>query len=152
MSLIPIDDDAYRQVITYLRESSPLVQESLLGLVGQTSNGKVIFIPDSYRKGYLDSLLPGGERPLYTFNLGIVGQLSDGTWVFPPSYDSGLADGSNNLRFAVLAEGEKRLFERNRTLQSQQDELRMQLDEAKRKIDELERHASETKGNSSGKQ
>lgn len=151
MSLIPIDDDAYRQVITYLRESSPIVQESLLGLVGQTSNGKVIFIPGSYRKGYLDSLLPSGERPLYTFNLGIVGQLSDGTWVFPPSYDSGLADGSNNLRFAVLAEGEKRLFERNRTLQSQQDELRRQLDEAKRKIDELERHLSETKGNSSDK-
>jgi hypothetical protein len=151
LSLIPIDDDAYRQVIAYLRESSPIVEERLGGLVGQTSNRKVIFVPGSYRKGYFDSLLPSGERPQYTFNLGIVGQLSDGTWVFPPSYDSGLAEGSDNLRFAVLAEGEKRLFERNRTLQSQQDELRRQLDEAKRKIGELERHVSETEGNGSGK-
>jgi hypothetical protein len=150
--MVPIDDDAYRQVVTYLRESSPVIQESLLGLVGQTSSGKIIFIPGSYRKGYLDSLRPSGERPQYTVNLGIVGQLSDGTWVFPPSYDGGLVDGSNSLRFAVLAEGEKRLFEQNRTLQSQQDELRRQLDDARRKIDQLERHVNEPEESNSGKE
>ena len=44
-----------------------------------------------------------------------VGQTSGGDWVFLPSYFQGVDAARNELRFALLAEGQRRLF--NETLE-----------------------------------
>lgn len=114
-----------------LREVSPIASRQLLGLVGQTQDGSTVFLPGSYEKGYADSLLPPGLRPYYTWNLLVIGQLSDGTFVFPPSYESGRNHGRNDLRFAILAEGEKRLARDNQDLRNNLDQLRDEISRLK---------------------
>jgi hypothetical protein len=127
MSLAPTHPEDYRNAIAKLSEVSPIASKQYLGLVGQTQDGNMVFIPGSYEKGYADSLLPPGLRPYYTWNLLVVGQLSDGTFVFPPSYESGLNHGRNDLRFAILAEGEKRLARENQDLWNSLDQLRDEI-------------------------
>lgn len=123
MSLASTNPEDYRNAIVRLREVSPVASKQWLGLVGQTQDGSTIFLPGSYEKGYADSLLPPGLRPYYTWNLLVIGQLSDGTFVFPPSYESGLNHGTNDLKFAILAEGEKRLARDNQDLRLRLDQL-----------------------------
>ena len=118
MSISPVNPDDYNNALAKLRQKSPIVHKQFLDLLGQTSEGNTVFLPGSYEKGYRNSLFPTEQRPYYVLNLGIIGQLSDGTWVFPPSYDNGLNRGSNDLRFSVLAEGELRLMHRSQELEA----------------------------------
>ena len=117
----------YDHALQNLRRVNPIASEQFLGLTGTTRDGRFVFVPSSYRMGYQNATLPAAQRPNYTLNLGIIGQLSDGHWVFPPTYDAGLRDGSNDLRFAVLAEGEKRLFDENQGLHQEIEELRSKI-------------------------
>jgi len=78
-------------------------------LVGTTKYGQTVFFPDSYLKGYRNVL---NRNELWIrLDLFVIGQLSDGSWGFLPSYREGMTDGKNELRFAILAEGQRRLFE-----------------------------------------
>jgi len=81
--------------------------------------------------------------------LGLIGQLSNRTWIFMPSYDRGLALGNerqNNLKFAILAEGERRLFQEVQSQRQSQAQLEAQLGDALAKIKELQEQ-NESKGN-----
>jgi hypothetical protein len=109
LSITPTTPEDYNNAISKLRATLPVANKEWLGLIGRTSNGETIFLPGSYEKGYTDSLLPSSQRPDYAWNLLFIGQLSDGSIVFPPSYDNGRSHGMNDLRFALLAEGEIRL-------------------------------------------
>lgn len=137
MSAPSIVDDDYHRALAFLRSNSPITEEIFFRLVGRTINGGFVFLPQSYRKGYRDSLLPDGERPHYILNLVIIGQLTDGTLVFPPSYDEGLKAGLNDLRFAILAEGEKRLFQETHKLSRDNKELQKKLLETQEMAKEL---------------
>ena len=111
------ETDLARAVIN-LQQQPPVSQKYMFGLVGQTTNGRTVPFPSSYEKGYFDALLPPSNRPVYILNLIIIGQLSNGSWVFPPSYDAGVQGGLQALKFAVLAEGERRLFNEMHSLRN----------------------------------
>jgi hypothetical protein len=133
MSISPANPEDYSKALAKLRQTDPIASKQLFDLIGQTSEGNVVFLPGSYEKGYRDSLLPRQQRPFYVVNLGIIGQLSDGTWVFPPSYDSGMNRGSNDLRFAILAEGQMRLVQRNQELERSFALMQEEFDRLKKK-------------------
>lgn len=146
-SITPTNQEDYRNAIARLREASPITNKQWLGLVGETMEGDTIFIPGSYEKGYSDSLLPPTQRPHYTWNLLIIGQLSDGTLVFPPSYDSGRSRGINDLKFAVLAEGERRLARKNQELEASNTQIKATLEQANTKLEQLQDEIGDIKNN-----
>lgn len=149
MSLSPINPEDYNKALARLRESPPLIGKQMLGLVGHTRDGSLVFIPSSYEKGYSDSLLPPAQRPYYTLNLGVIGTLSDGTLVFPPSYDSGRTHGSTDLKFAILAEGEKRLIQQHLEFEANQrqvkDDFEAKLSQAFSKVKQLQEEVDSLK-------
>jgi hypothetical protein len=128
MSLANYPED-YENALAKIRNTKPVIRKQMLGLIGNGCDGSLIFIPGSYEKGYSDSLRRPGERPSYILNLGLIGKLSDGTWVFPPSYDAGLANGTNDLKFAILAEGEKRLMNQAQEFEAAQRQMRADIDQ-----------------------
>ncbi len=130
------DTEDYERALARLRQTSPITSRQLAGLVGQTQNGNAIFIPGSYERGYSDSLRPISQRPYYVVNFGIIGQLSDGRWVFPPSYDSGLNQGSTDLKFAILAEGQRRLVRQIAEFETTQTRLMNELEQARAKLEQ----------------
>jgi len=126
--------DEFERALARVRATSPVASKHILGLVGQTPDGRAVFIPGSYEKGYQDSLLPPTQRPHYLTNLGIIGQLSNGIWVFPPSYNDGLSQGMNDLKFAILAEGQRRLIQQIRELESTQLRLANELEQTRTRL------------------
>jgi hypothetical protein len=77
--------------------------------MGKTKEGNVCYFPESYRKGYQDFL--DGRKLLIELELLAIGQSSGGDWVFLPSYFQGIEAARNELKFALLAEGQRRLFD-----------------------------------------
>ncbi len=144
MTLQPSGED-YERALARLRETSPIASKQIFGLVGQTPNGNAIFIPGSYEKGYFDSLMPPAQRPRYTTNLGIIGQLSDERWVFPPSYDRGLDQGTSDLKFAILAEAERRLISQMQDLEATQAKLMSELEQTRIKLEQMREELSHLK-------
>jgi chromosome segregation ATPase len=73
----------------------------------------------------------------------LVGLLSDGSWVFLPSYRDGINDAKNELKFAILAEGQRKIFEDNKRsnsdLEKQHKELEELYEENKNIKDELDK-------------
>lgn len=124
---VPTDSSDYDNALASLQTFNPIASEQFWGLTGTTHGGRLVWVPASYRMGYRNAAMQSNRRPQYSLNLGIVGQLTDGRWVFPLSYDEGLRDGLNDLRFAVLAEGERRLFNENRRLQREIELLRAKI-------------------------
>ena len=77
--------------------------------MGKTKAGHMCYFPESYRRGYQDFL--DGRNLLIELELFAVGQTSVGDWVFLPSYFQGVDSARNELKFALLAESQRRLFE-----------------------------------------
>ncbi len=140
--LSPLERNDFIQKLTTLRHQNVVPSRGYLDVYGFTDTGDFVLAPNSYSRGYQDSFLPPDQRPSLGLNLlGIFGQLSDGTWIFIPSYNSGLTRGAerqNNLKFAILAEGERRLFRELQTQRQSQSELEIQLRQAQEKIASLQ--------------
>src|SRR5580692_8451651 len=143
MSIAPTNPEDYNKALAELLGKSPVVGKQMLGLVGQKSSGGMVFFPGSYEKGYGDSLLPVMQRPYYTLNLGILGQLSDGSIVFPPSYDEGRNQGSNDMKFAILAEGEKRLFRQQQAFEASQAVIKAEFEREREQLHSIVRKLQE---------
>jgi hypothetical protein len=139
MSISPVNPEDYNRAITNLRRVSPIANKQLLGLVGETREGNLVLIPGSYERGYSNALLPPNQRPHYTLNLGIIGQLSDGTLVFPPSYNSGLSHGLNDLRFTIMVEVQKRQANRNQETATALEATQAKLRELQEEVDRMKR-------------
>ena len=77
--------------------------------VGKTKEGTICYFPESYRKGYQDFL--EGRKLSIELEPFAIGQSSAGDWVFLPSYFQGVDAARNELKFALLAEGQRRLFD-----------------------------------------
>jgi len=151
-SLTPYERQSYLDRIEQVRNQNVISEKGLLELYGYTENGEFILAPNSYSRGYQDSFLPPNQRPYVVVNLlGIFGKLSNGSWIFIPSYNQGLTLGTqrqNDLKFEVLAEGERRLYQeiqlQKKELKEQKDsqsDIEKQLNEALRKIEELEKRS-----------
>ena len=73
----------------------------------------------------------------------LIGLLSDGNWVFLPSYRDGINDAKNELKFAILAEGQRRILEDNKRANSELDKQRITADEYRKEKDEMQRQLKE---------
>ncbi len=154
--LTPYERQTYLDRIEQVRNHNVIADKGFLDLYGHTESGEFILGPNSYSRGYRDSFLPANRRPYLVVNLfGVFGKLSDGSWIFIPSYNRGSNLGTqrqNDLKFEVLAEGERRLYQemqlQKKELEEQkksQSDIERQLNEALRKIEELESERNEKK-------
>ncbi|MGH9974221.1 MAG: hypothetical protein ACRD8Z_00065, partial [Nitrososphaeraceae archaeon] len=117
----PISQPEQETIINSLKNIDPIAYHYYFNLfLGKTKEGTVCYFPESYRKGYQDFL--EGRKLLMELELLAVGQTSEGDWVFLPSYFQGVDAARNELRFALLAEGQRRLF--NETSKAGQEALK----------------------------
>ena len=106
----PISQLDQETIINSLKNIDPIAYHYYFNLfMGKTKEGTVCYFPDSYRKGYQDFL--DGGKLLIELELFAVGQSANGDWVFLPSYYQGVDAARNELKFALLAEGQRRLFD-----------------------------------------
>ena len=108
-------------IINSLRDIDPIAYDYYFNpFIGKTKEGEVCYFPERYRKGYQDFL--DGQKLLMELEGLAVGQTSGGDWVFLPSYFQGVDAARIELRFALLAEGQRRLF--NETSKAGQEALK----------------------------
>jgi hypothetical protein len=106
----PISPSEQEIIINSLKNTDPITYHYYFNLfVGKTKEGTVCYFPESYRKGYQDFL--DGRKLLIELEPLAIGQSSAGDWVFLPSYFQGVDAARNELKFALLAEGQRRLFD-----------------------------------------
>jgi hypothetical protein len=97
-------------IVNSLKNMNPITYHYYFNpFMGKTKEGSVCYFPESYREGYQDFL--DGRKLLIELELLAIGQSSSGEWVFLPSYFQGADAAKNELRFALLAEGQRRLFD-----------------------------------------
>ena len=97
-------------IVNSLKKMNPITYHYYFNpFMGKTKEGSVCYFPESYRKGYQDFL--DGRKLLIELELLAIGQTSGGDWVFLPSYFQGIDAARNELKFALLAEGQRRLFD-----------------------------------------
>lgn len=117
----PISQLEQETIINSLKTIDPIAYHYYFNLfLGKTKEGTICYFPESYRKGYQDFL--DGRKLLMELEVLAVGQTSGGDWVFLPSYFQGVDAARNELRFALLAEGQRRLF--NETSNAGQEALK----------------------------
>ena len=124
---LPVEDTPeYQRQIVRLSAQEPVATD--FWAVGQDHTGSWFIHPNSLRAGYQDALRPWSQRRSLAWDFGIIGGLTDGTLVFPPTYRAGLTRGgslANELRFSILAD-------RSRAQEAQIDQLKSQVDELRR--------------------
>ena len=99
-------------IINSLKNIDPIAYHYYFNLfMGKTKEGTLCYFPESYRKGYQDFL--DGRKLLIELELFAIGQSPGGDWVFLPSYFQGVNAARNELKFALLGEGQRRLFDEN---------------------------------------
>jgi hypothetical protein len=103
----------YTNAVAKLYNIDPIAKGSNFFFGRKKDDGQVIYFPESYRIGY-KNFLNGNQVWVQMDFLLLLGLLSDGNWVFLPSYTDGINDAKNELKFAILAEGQRRIFEDNK--------------------------------------
>lgn len=97
-------------IIKSLKDVDPISYHYYFNFfIGKTRDGNVCYFPESYRRGYRDFL--DGKELSIELELYAIGQSSRGEWVYLPSYFQGANAAKNELRFALLAEGQRWLFD-----------------------------------------
>lgn len=143
------DRPEYQERVALAMGHNP-VSNDFLGIVGWAESGQFVLATGSYTRGYQDALSSRPESSL-TWDILILGMLSDGTLVFPPSYRQGFRHGMqriNEIRLSVLAEGERRLFAADEAKAQQLEDLTGKLDEVMTRVQELEKQNEEFRARS----
>jgi hypothetical protein len=151
--LAPYERQEYLAKIEQIRNQDVISERGLLNLVGYTVDGDFVIAPDSFSRGYQDAFLPPTERPYLVSNIvGLFGRLSSGgTWIFIPTYNRGMEYGErrvSDLKFVVLAEGQRRLLQENEVQNQARIAIQRQLQEAQEKIKELEERMTKSEKSS----
>ena len=103
--------DQQNDVKASLKDIDPILPGSTL-FIGRTKYRRIIYFPQSYKIGFRNFL--EGNPLRVQIDLFTTGQLSNGQCVFLPSYIDGINDAENEFKFALLAEGQRRLFDENK--------------------------------------
>jgi hypothetical protein len=103
--------DQQNDIKAALKDIDPILPGSTF-FIGRTKNRRTIYFPQSYEIGFRNFL--EGNPLRVQIDLFTIGQLSNGQWVFLPSYIDGINDAENEFKFALLAEGQSRLFDENK--------------------------------------
>jgi hypothetical protein len=119
----------YTNAVAKLYDIDHISKGSNYFLGRKKDDGQIIYFPESYRIGY-KNFLNGNQVWVQTdFPFLLIGLLSDANWVFLPSYRDGINDAKNELKFAILAEGERRIFEDNKRANGELDKQHKELEE-----------------------
>jgi hypothetical protein len=103
--------DQQNDIKAALKDIDPILPGSTF-FIGRTKYRRIIYFPQSYKIGFRNFL--DGNPLRIQIDLFTTGQLSNGQWVFLPSYIDGINDAENEFKFALLAEGQRRLFDENK--------------------------------------
>jgi hypothetical protein len=119
----------YTNAVAKLYDIDPISKGSNFFFARKKDDGQIIYFPESYRIGYKNFLNGNQVWVQMDFLFLLIGLLSDGNWVFLPSYRDGINDAKNELKFAILAEGQRRIFEDNKRANSELDKQHKELEE-----------------------
>ena len=119
----------YTNAVAKLYDIDPTSKGSNYFLGRKKDDGQIIYFPESYTIGYKNFLNGSQVWVQMDFLFLLTGLLSDGNWVFLPSYRDGINDAKNELKFAILAEGQRRIFEDNKRANSELDKQHKELEE-----------------------
>jgi hypothetical protein len=119
----------YTNAVTKLYDIDPISKGSNFFFGRKKDDGQIIYFPESYRIGYNNFLNGNQVWVQMDFLFLLIDLLSDGNWVFLPSYRDGINDAKNELKFAILAEGQRRIFEDNKRANSELDKQHKELEE-----------------------
>lgn len=119
----------YTNAVAKLYDIDPISKGSNFFFARKKDDGQIIYFPESYRIGYKNFLNGNQVWVQMDFLFLLIGLLSDGNWVFLPSYRDGINDAKNQLKFAILAEGQRRIFEDNKRANSELDKQHKELEE-----------------------
>lgn len=145
--------DDYNKALAKLRQISPL-QPGYGVLVGYSQEGRTIWFPRSYLAGYMSIL--NNTQLTITTDWGVVGQLSDGSWAFLPSFKDGREKALHDLRMAAMAQAHLRTFEEIETMKKERREERelaaREKEELRKLIDSLHGEISKIKQDKENKE
>ena len=119
----------YTNAVAKLYDIDHISKGSNYFLGRKKNDGQIIYFPESYTIGYKNFLNGNQVWVQMDFLFLLTGLLSDGNWVFLPSYRDGINDAKNELKFAILAEGQRRIFEDNKRANSELDKQHKELEE-----------------------
>ena len=119
----------YTNAVAKLYDIDPISKGSNFFFGRKKDDGQIIYFPESYRIGYKNFLNGNQVWVRMDFLFLLIGLLSDGNWVFLPSYRDGINDAKNELKFAILAEGQRRILEDNKRANSELDKRHKELEE-----------------------
>ena len=157
----------YTTAVAKLSDIDPIAKGSNFFIGRKKDDGQIIYFPESYRIGYKNFLNRNQVWVQMDFFFLLVSLLSDGNWVFLPSYRDGINDAKNELKFVTLAEGQRRIFEdnkrandelerehkeleelyeENKNLKEELDKQRTTTEEYRREKDEMQRQLKEIQG------
>ena len=119
----------YTNAVAKLYDIDPISKGSNFFFGRKKDDGQIIYFPESYRIGYKNFLNGNQVWIKMDFLFLFIGLLSDGNWVFLTSYRDGINDARNELKFAMLAEGQRRIFEDNKRANNELDKQHKELEE-----------------------
>jgi hypothetical protein len=119
----------YTNAVAKLYDIDPISKGSNFYFGRKKDDGQIIYFPESYRIGYKNFLNGNQVWIKMDFLFLFISLLSDGNWVFLPSYRDGINDARNELKFAMLAEGQRRIFEDNKRANNELDKQHKELEE-----------------------
>lgn len=132
-----INDNEIKLAVANLRDQNQIANKQLLGLLGTTTDGRIVWAPDSYQRGFTYELTPVENRPTIVWELvGIVAMYSDGHINYLPSFNEGRTtarDLKTNL-IAQYAMNMKQEFTQKLTDQNNE------ISELKKRLNELEKN------------
>ena len=155
----------YTNAVAKLYDTEPIAKGFNFFVGRKKDDGQIIYFPESYRIGYKNYL--NGNQVWVQMHFLLVGLLSDGNWVFLPSYRDGINDAKNELKFAILAEVQRRIFEdnkrsndeigkqhkeleelyeENKNIKEELDKQRITAEEYRKEKDEMQRQLKEIQG------
>jgi len=85
-----INDNEIKLAVANLRSQNQIANKQFLGLLGTTTDGRIVWAPDSYQRGFAYELTPIEHRPTMVWELfGIFAMYSDGHINYLPSFNEG---------------------------------------------------------------
>jgi hypothetical protein len=127
--------DDYQKALTKLRQVSP-IQPGHGKLNGYSQDGQLVWFPGSYLAGY-STILHNRSLTIVTDIFGIVGQLSDGTWAYLPSFRDGREKALNDLRMAAMAQAHIRTFQEIEQMKKQQNEQKLKEESERKELQKM---------------
>lgn len=136
-------DNEIRLAVVNLRNQNQIANKQLLGLLGTTVDGRIVWAPDSYQRGFAYELTPIENRPTLVWELfGVFAMYSDGHINYLQSFNDGrntARDLKTNLVAQYAMNTKKEFVNFKENTSRKLDELSIENTELKRRLSELEK-------------